>query len=143
MAADKHEIVSEFPNVCVINTQRKNNNLYQHKSTTITDNFKIKTRILQKDFQFEDKNLQSTLKHTDIEKNKYEGGLKIWECSIDLSQCIINSFIKDNTLKQFIQFIKSNDTINVLELGCGHSLPSITLVSIINSLMENNEEKKK
>jgi len=60
--------------------------------------------------------LQKTLggKHndSDLVSGVYEGGLKIWECSIDL-----------------VHFIcKHPDTFagkNVLELGCGQGLPGI------------------
>ncbi|KAF7632415.1 hypothetical protein Mgra_00008195 [Meloidogyne graminicola] len=47
---------------------------------------------------------------TDLETGVYEGGLKIWECSIDLC-----NFIDSISFEGF----------NVLELGCGAGLPSI------------------
>uniref|UniRef100_A0A915PEY3 protein-histidine N-methyltransferase n=1 Tax=Meloidogyne floridensis TaxID=298350 RepID=A0A915PEY3_9BILA len=47
---------------------------------------------------------------TDLENKVYEGGLKIWECSLDLSY-----FIDSMSFEGF----------NVLELGCGAGLPSI------------------
>lgn len=50
--------------------------------------------------------------HTDLIPGKYEGGLKIWECSIDLATYLVenSSIIKGYT---------------VLELGCGAGLPGI------------------
>ncbi|KAL7070144.1 hypothetical protein ACQ4LE_010300 [Meloidogyne hapla] len=47
---------------------------------------------------------------TDLETGIYEGGLKVWECSLDLS-----NFIDSISFEGF----------NVLELGCGAGLPSI------------------
>lgn len=48
--------------------------------------------------------------HTDLISGKYEGGLKIWECSIDL-----------------INYLKTLDSFpsHVIELGCGHGLPGL------------------
>lgn len=49
---------------------------------------------------------------TDLIPGKYEGGLKIWECSIDLATYLVeNSCIKND--------------FNILELGCGAGLPGI------------------
>lgn len=48
----------------------------------------------------------------DVRKNVYEGGLKSWECSIDLV----------NALSKSVNAMFSSGTI--LELGCGTSLPS-------------------
>jgi len=53
----------------------------------------------------------STLE-TDLIPGKYEGGLKIWECSIDLA-----NYVSEHTC------FKSGDT--VLELGCGAGLPGL------------------
>ncbi|SCV05426.1 LANO_0H07228g1_1 [Lachancea nothofagi CBS 11611] len=53
----------------------------------------------------------------DVRKNIYEGGLKSWECSIDLVDALSSSL---------------SDTIRsgtILELGCGTSLPSEFLFS--------------
>lgn len=46
----------------------------------------------------------------DLRKNIYEGGLKSWECSIDLVD-----FISQQSLSRFS---------TIIELGCGTSLPS-------------------
>lgn len=48
----------------------------------------------------------------DLRRNVYEGGLKSWECSIDL----VDSFVKNPAQISQCQ--------NIIELGCGTSLPS-------------------
>lgn len=56
----------------------------------------------------------------DLKKNVYEGGLKSWECSID----IVDSFAKrnhDHTLLPNLNFSKIK---YIIELGCGTSLPT-------------------
>lgn len=54
---------------------------------------------------------------TDLIPGKYEGGLKIWECSIDLLNFLQNKYSK-------IQ----NTNMDVLELGCGHGFPGIYML---------------
>ena len=54
---------------------------------------------------------------TDLVKGIYEGGIKIWECSIDLL----------NFLPSIYENINLNN-VNILELGCGHGLPGIYLL---------------
>lgn len=48
---------------------------------------------------------------SDLLKNVYEGGMKIWECSIDLVRYL-------NTIPKF-------EFENVLEIGCGAALPAL------------------
>jgi SAM-dependent methyltransferase len=55
--------------------------------------------------------------NTDLVKGIYEGGIKIWECSIDLL----------NFLPTIYENINLNNE-NILELGCGHGLPGIYLL---------------
>ena len=62
----------------------------------------------------EDGVVDAIAKKTDVSKGKYEGGFKLWEASIDLSEYLL----KTNTRAE-----------NVLELGCGAGLPSLTLVA--------------
>ena len=50
----------------------------------------------------------------DVRKNVYEGGLKSWECSIDL----VDSIVIQNTDNQL------NNYDFIVELGCGSALPS-------------------
>ena len=53
-------------------------------------------------------------RNTDLVPGFYEGGLKVWECSIDLCRY----FHLNNILIQG----------HILELGCGHGLPGIWLL---------------
>jgi predicted nicotinamide N-methyase len=55
---------------------------------------------------------QSLTSKVDITPNQYEGGLKTWECAMDLV-----SFLSKN--------FKFESTDRVLELGCGSGLPGI------------------
>ncbi|KAJ2843539.1 hypothetical protein IWW36_005529, partial [Coemansia brasiliensis] len=57
---------------------------------------------------------------TDVIKNQYEGGLKTWECAIDLLGYLISH-------RQYI--FAAYDSPRVLELGCGTALPSLYLLS--------------
>ncbi|EPS60086.1 hypothetical protein M569_14718, partial [Genlisea aurea] len=56
------------------------------------------------------------LSNSDLVPGKYEGGLKLWECSLDLIAAL-NSEIHEGIL--------SFTGKRVLELGCGHGLPGI------------------
>lgn len=51
-----------------------------------------------------------TLKNTDLVSGVYEGGLKVWECSLDLCR--------------YIQEKNLSIGGHILELGCGHGLPA-------------------
>ena len=53
---------------------------------------------------------------TDLVAGEYEGGLKLWECSLDLVE-YIHDRQQDNT-----SFLANK---RVLELGCGHALPGM------------------
>ncbi|CAI2347584.1 unnamed protein product [Caenorhabditis sp. 36 PRJEB53466] len=53
-----------------------------------------------------------SVESSDITVHKYEGGFKIWECTIDLCE-----FIEENSAK----FAGKS----ILELGCGAALPSV------------------
>ncbi|XP_024310838.1 histidine protein methyltransferase 1 homolog isoform X1 [Brachypodium distachyon] len=56
------------------------------------------------------------VKNSDLVPGKYEGGLKLWEGSLDLVKTL-NADIKDDRL-----LVEGK---RVLELGCGHGLPGI------------------
>ncbi|KAL3832487.1 hypothetical protein ACJMK2_024127 [Sinanodonta woodiana] len=55
---------------------------------------------------------QAIQSHSDLIPNVYEGGLKVWECAIDLLEFLQNTQIS---------FVGKS----VLELGCGAGLPGI------------------
>lgn len=66
---------------------------------------------------------QADIQQTDLVPGVYEGGLKLWECSIDLCR--------------FLSKEKSLTPRHVLELGCGHGLPACLLLR--KALIENQE----
>jgi SAM-dependent methyltransferase len=53
-------------------------------------------------------------RNKDLIPGQYEGGIKVWECSLDLC----------NFLPGYIGWYDLNN-LKVLELGCGHGLPGI------------------
>lgn len=70
------------------------------------------------DLQF--KKIKPSKKHridetSDLIPGQYEGGLKIWECTIDLV----------DYMRQRQQFLPSISTSRVIELGCGQGFPGI------------------
>ncbi len=54
---------------------------------------------------------------SDLIPGIYGGGMKIWECTIDLMQYLI---------KNKAHLIPPSTDLQVLELGCGHGYPGIT-----------------
>jgi hypothetical protein len=62
---------------------------------------------------------QNPEKEYDLIPGKYEGGSKIWECSLDLVQHILNRFDPQN----------KNELGSVLELGCGMSLSHFGIIT--------------
>ena len=64
-------------------------------------------RVQEESSSFQNRNI-------DLVPGVYEGGLKVWECSIDLCRY----FLRKNVLIEG----------HILELGCGHGLPSIWLL---------------
>ena len=63
----------------------------------------------------------------DLISGKYEGGLKLWECSIDL-----------------IKYLKTLETLpsRILELGCGHGLPGIYCAQRSSSVVFQDYNKE-
>ncbi len=110
-------------------------NIYNNKTESINNNNlsknDIKKILNSRILTFEDPDLKniklklslfknedfSTLKlpkNKDLIPGQYEGGIKIWECSLDLCK-----FLPD-----YIGWYNMKD-LRVLELGCGHGLPGI------------------
>mmetsp|Transcript_6546 Transcript_6546/g.11529 ORF Transcript_6546/g.11529 Transcript_6546/m.11529 type:complete len:275 (-) Transcript_6546:5825-6649(-) len=64
--------------------------------------------------KLEDEGMQDVVEKTDVQKGVYEGGFKLWECSIDVARYLESegsSFMHSSKL--------------VLDLGCGHGLPGV------------------
>ena len=60
--------------------------------------------------------MEADKQHSDLLPGKYEGGLKIWECTKDLT-IYLNNYISDNKCDL------SNKSI--LDLGCGSGILGI------------------
>ena len=60
--------------------------------------------------------MEADKQHSDLLPGKYEGGLKIWECTKDLA-IYLNNYISDNKCDL------SNKSI--LDLGCGSGILGI------------------
>ena len=67
----------------------------------------------------------------DLVKGKYEGGLKLWECAIDLTKYVV----RERVVEAMVTLSKSK-SFRVLELGCGHGVPGIA------SLMAHEKMEK-
>lgn len=74
--------------------------------------------------------LQQQYGDSDLVKGVYEGGLKVWECSIDLSEYLLENKQKLPIKKEekMKELPKSNG--RVLELGCGHGIPGIIALTL-------------
>ena len=111
--------------------------------------------------KIDENNLISKINKThDLVPGKYEGGLKVWELSIDLSRLIYNvglmdldSIILNDQIKQELKSIQDafrrflnnyqQTEIKILELGCGHGLPSFAAVKLIQHLFELKSDELK
>jgi hypothetical protein len=80
----------------------------------------------------------------DVVSGEYEGGLKVWELSIDLAQLIYSQKSNDNE-DIFADFRFDSTELNefrVLELGCGHSLPSLSLLKLVQNRLKSSSNFK-
>lgn len=80
-----------------------------------------------------------SIQKSDLIPGIYEGGLKMWECSIDLCRFLYELYSTnadtDNRSNDGISLaLGSNGT--TLELGCGHGLPGI-MVSLLGASSQN------
>jgi hypothetical protein len=107
--------------------------------------------------------LTSLLDTHDLVPNRYEGGLKVWELSIDLAKFIYNVTLLDidlfkanikkfpdnlaqiesikNTIQSFGDISTRNLEFRILELGCGHALPSLSLIKSIQEYLNKQTPK--
>jgi hypothetical protein len=89
----------------------------------------------------------------DLVPGKYEGGLKVWELSVDLARFVYNiNLVELNDVEQLEQLDKETiDELNsirnfyetylkksgeknelrILELGCGHALPTLSCIQYL------------
>lgn len=61
---------------------------------------------------------------SDLIPGVYEGGFKVWECSLDLSILIF-----DEDFTHLFRSAPDERRLKALELGCGHGWPGIALLS--------------
>jgi len=74
----------------------------------------------------------------DVIPGFYEGGLKVWECSLDLCRYLRNEIIQAIQLQHSLMTVSPFHSLNnnnsilhcktFLELGCGHALPTCFLI---------------
>ncbi len=96
--------------------------------------------ITNMDMDMDEISRQSIEKNqTDLIPGCYEGGLKVWECSIDLCSYLLeqihnsnnnNSSSNSNSNSSDVQGALSNGG-STLELGCGHGMPAIMILKEI------------
>ena len=77
----------------------------------------IRGLVTRADIEASCGDLAAVVKATDLAPNVYEGGLKLWECAIDLCHHLAENH---GSLSE-----KRHQSEHVLELGCGHGLPGI------------------
>ena len=80
----------------------------------------------------------------DVVSGEYEGGLKVWELSIDLAQLIYSQKSNDNEdiFADFRFDSTEQNEFRVLELGCGHSLPSLSLLKLVENRLKSSSNFK-
>ena len=62
----------------------------------------------------------------DLVKGKYEGGLKLWECAIDLTEYLV----RERVVEEMVSKSSKTKPFQVLELGCGHGVPGIASLMV-------------
>ena len=83
-------------------------------------------------FYIENSNLLNLIKNNDdlieitkthdLVNGKYEGGFKVWECSVDLAKYLYSNYTTDLS------------ELSIFEIGCGHALPSLSLLKKLISV---------
>jgi hypothetical protein len=105
-----------------------------------------------------DETLDVINKTHDLVPGKYEGGLKVWELSIDLARLIYNLNFYDlatvpngdhreqlTWLKTYFTHVIAADqsTFNIFEIGCGHALPSLSVLRVLEELLSSANKNLK
>lgn len=73
-------------------------------------------------------------KNTDLIPGVYEGGLKVWECSLDLCRFLAHVIDETMSIESHFQHVTAavkrsiGEGGSALELGCGHGLPACLLL---------------
>ena len=63
----------------------------------------------------------------DLVKGKYEGGLKLWECAIDLTEYLV----RERVVEEMVSKSSKTKPFQVLELGSyGHGVPGIASLMV-------------
>jgi hypothetical protein len=119
------------------NNKLNKESLYKEEEQNDDDNelfyiqhpFKKSIKVLIKKLYFKNSSINIKISdNTDLIPGKYEGGVKLWECAIDLLE-YLPIFFQSNENKNLLEKIISNKG-NCLELGCGHGLPGLYCLSI-------------
>jgi len=105
-----------YVNLKVIPFQEQNINQLHYDTLALSSNCSMKFVKHVEAFELSDK--------SDIVSGIYEGGLKVWECSIDLCRYIYENYCTSLTCQE-------SKPISVLELGCGHGLPGCLVLKMI------------
>ncbi len=66
---------------------------------------------------------------TDLIPGQYEGGYKLWECSIDLAEYLV--LHRNELLQTVIPRSIGTHPLRILELGCGIGLPGLVVRRIL------------
>ena len=105
--------VKPLPAFDCLSFQRQNttDNNANNASNTFKLN-KMKKKVELPEHEQAHEVLEEIVQRSDLVPGIYEGGFKLWECSIDLIQ-------------YFVETNARFDGMRVLELGCGHGLPGI------------------
>lgn len=90
---------------------------------------------LSEDFSIDIIHLEKEIKVgetvTDLIPGQYEGGYKLWECSVDLAEYLVK-----NQSDLVHQFQSDHRPLRILELGCGIGLPGIAAQRLFPDISE-------
>ena len=84
-----------------------------------------------------DKELSEINKTHDLVAGRYEGGLKIWELSVDLARFLFNVHtLANDHARSILSLLNASfltNELRILELGCGHALPSLSVLASLHA----------